>query len=153
MSIQEFCETNIVTIAASSSLQSASKLMGERSVGFLVVTNAPGEPVGVLTDRDIVVRGVAENLVMNLATVSSVMTEKIISVPESSSVATAVQVMREHHVRRLVLMAPDGKIYGVVSQDDLIFSFGRDIKDLSDVCFAQNGTKSRHRTHEYTSMA
>lgn len=153
MSIQEFCETNVITISMQATLQTAAKLMNDRCIGFLVVTNMDCEPTGVITDRDIVIKGVAENLVMDLATVGSVMTERIVSVPENASVATAVQAMREHHVRRLVLKSPDGRVYGVVTQDDLIGRLSRDMRDLNDVCTNQNGTRSRHRGHDFTQMA
>jgi CBS domain-containing protein len=83
-----------------------------------VVTHGP-TMAGMVTDRDIVVRAVAENLPVKTTTLESIATREMIMVEQSATVDEAVQAMRERGVRRLLVCDADRKLVGIVSLSDL----------------------------------
>ncbi|HEX6986600.1 MAG TPA: CBS domain-containing protein, partial [Planctomycetaceae bacterium] len=102
-------------------IQEAARKMAEMNIGFLVVTGgdetAP-EPLGVVTDRDIVVRAVAEGLGPDTP-VEEAMTPTVHVVDDSLSVEEAASLMKDKQIRRLVIRGADGELAGVVSLGDL----------------------------------
>jgi CBS domain-containing protein len=113
--------------------------MAEADVGLLVVVDAEDEPVGVLTDRDIVVRAVAGG--RDHATAADVMTRHPACVREQATVTEAAQRMADRQCRRLAVTDGAGKIIGVLSLDDLLRVAG---DELGEIARAVRGTKHGH---------
>jgi len=107
----------------------ARRLRDER-VGCVVVTR-DGRPVGLLTDRDIVVRVVAEGRDAERTRVSEIVTYDPFVLAEGDGVDTAAARMREHGIRRLPIVDTRGEVVGIVTADDLLMMLGR---QLADVC-------------------
>lgn len=100
----------------SDTIQSAAQAMASQDVGALVV-QSESKTVGIITDRDLVVRGLAEGLGTD-APVRQVASEQLVTVAPSDPVETAVEVMRAAAVRRVPVM--DGEVaVGIVSIGDL----------------------------------
>lgn len=93
-------------------------MMREFDIGVLPAT-ASGKLVGILTDRDIVVRGVAAGRDPNQVRVTEFMTPTVITCHDNDSVEKAAEVMSAHGVRRLVVLNLEQEITGVLSVDDL----------------------------------
>jgi signal-transduction protein with cAMP-binding, CBS, and nucleotidyltransferase domain len=104
------------TIGMSETLQTAAQVMAAQDVGALVV-QAGHTTIGIVTDRDLVVRGIAEGLGLT-AMVGEVASEDIVSVGPDVPVETAVQVMRSAAVRRIPVLDGD-TVVGIVSIGDL----------------------------------
>lgn len=104
------------TVDAAEPLEAAARLMATEDVGALVVTSG-NAAVGVVTDRDLVVRGLAEGLGLD-ATVQQVASEKVVTVGHTDPVETAVEVMRAAAVRRVPVLDGD-VLVGIVSIGDL----------------------------------
>ena len=104
------------TIGMSETLQTAAQVMAAQNVGALVV-QAGHTTIGIVTDRDLVVRGLAEGLGLT-AMVGEVASEDIVSVGPDVPVETAVQVMRSAAVRRIPVLDGD-TVVGIVSIGDL----------------------------------
>jgi CBS domain-containing protein len=100
----------------SDTIQAAARTMAEQDVGALVV-QSESRTVGILTDRDLVVRGIAEGLDVQ-APVRQVASERLVTVGPSDPVETAVEVMRAAAVRRVPVMDGDVAV-GIVSIGDL----------------------------------
>jgi CBS domain-containing protein len=100
----------------SDTIQAAARTMAEQDVGALVV-QSESRTVGILTDRDLVVRGIAEGLDVQ-APVRQVASERLVTVGPSDPVETAVEVMRAAAVRRVPVMVGDVAV-GIVSIGDL----------------------------------
>jgi CBS domain-containing protein len=103
-------------VDASDTIQAAARAMASEDLGALIV-QSESRTVGIVTDRDIVVRGLAEGLGLD-ATVSQVTSDRLVTVRPGDPVETAVQVMRDAAVRRVPVM--DGNVaVGIVSIGDL----------------------------------
>jgi CBS domain-containing protein len=100
----------------SDTIQAAARTMAEQDVGALVV-QSESKTVGIITDRDLVVRGIAEGLDVQ-APVRQVASERLVTVGPSDPVETAVEVMRAAAVRRVPVMDGDVAV-GIVSIGDL----------------------------------
>lgn len=125
MDIGRLCQRRLITIGPGEDVTVAARLMREHHVGYLVVVEpGPTEgtliPVGVLTDRDIVVAVVARETDARMVRVDDVMSANPILSLESDSVAEALQKMRRIGVRRLPVVDDHGSLIGVLSLDDVI---------------------------------
>jgi CBS domain-containing protein len=94
--------------------------MLDQEVGTLVVTDEDGFPEGIVTDRDIVLRCVAEELRPDKTSVARVMTPDVHSVHEDTSIEVALEQMADREVRRLVVVNDAGRVTGIASLDDFI---------------------------------
>jgi CBS domain-containing protein len=125
MIVSKLCRPDVVTVKPHQELVPAAELMREHHVGYLVVVepdlaNETQKPVGVLTDRDIVVTVVARQLDPRAFRVEDVMTREPVVVGESDSVAKALESMNRIGVRRLPVVGTRGQLVGIISLDDVI---------------------------------
>jgi CBS domain-containing protein len=121
MSVGEICNRVVIFTQRETLLPEAAALMREHHVGSLVVVDEGAQgrvPVGILTDRDIVVRGVAEGLDPSVARVGDVASRTPVAVAPDQDLDEALELMAEHRVRRLPVV-DDGRLVGVVSQADV----------------------------------
>ncbi len=133
MTVGEICTRAVVTAQADESIATAARRMRDRHVGTLVVT-ADGDrrPVGVVTDRDIVVSAVAQSpdRIESLR-VGDVMSADLITALTSESVDDALARMRSHGIRRLPVVTRDGQLEGLVAFDDIIEHLSEDLTALA----------------------
>jgi CBS domain-containing protein len=108
----------VVQLPAETNLIDAARAMRDRQIGSVVVTDH-GTLTGLATDRDIVVRGVAQGKDVTRTPLSEVISGDVISIQEEASAAEAVDLMRHHAVRRLVVRDRIGNLAGVLSLGDL----------------------------------
>lgn len=125
MNAGQICQREVVTVRPSDEIVTAARLMREKHVGFLVVVEPAARegdvvPVGVLTDRDIVVSTVAMDVDPRTLSVGDVMTRQPTVTLAQDSVADAVSQMRHRGVRRLPVVGPYGHLVGVISLDDIL---------------------------------
>jgi CBS domain-containing protein len=107
----------VETTTSSAALRDAARTMREGNFGSMPVVD-DGRLVGILTDRDIVVRGVAEGLDLTSARVGDVASRTPVAVAPDQDLDEAMELMAEHRVRRLPVV-DDGRLVGVVSQADV----------------------------------
>ncbi len=133
-SINELMTHDPRTIAADSTLTDAARLMRDDDVGALVVERE-GTVAGIVTDRDIVVRAVADGRDPGSTRVSDVAsTQSVVTVTPDQSVEDVRRLMREHDVRRIVV-EQDGRVAGIVSLGDLAVAGDADA-ELTDISAA-----------------
>jgi len=116
--ISEVMTKNPLSMENTTHLQEAARAMRDNDIGDVVVTKPDGSLCGIVTDRDIVVRGVAENLDATSATLEDVCSHQLVTVGPDDSVAAAVKAMEEHAIRRLPV-TDSGSLVGIVSIGDL----------------------------------
>jgi len=109
--------------------------MREKHVGYLVVVDFDplAQPVGVLTDRDIVVGVVARDVDPKAMRVGDIMTPNPITAGESDSVEAALQKMREFGVRRLPIVNDRRELVGVLAMDDVLKVIAGDAQQVVNV--------------------
>ena len=115
--VDEVMTPDPYTLGPEATLAEAARIMRDADIGDVVVTNADGQVAGILTDRDIVVRALADDRDPT-DTVESAWTQDVVSVSSRSAVAEAVSLMRQHNIRRLPVV-DDGALVGIVSLGDL----------------------------------
>lgn len=108
----------------------ARRLRDER-VGCVIVTTGDRQPIGILTDRDLAIRVVAEGRDPNSVLVSEIVTSAPLVLREDDDVASAVACMRDHGIRRIPIVDDAGRAVGIVTSDDLMIELGREMGSLS----------------------
>jgi CBS domain-containing protein len=119
MKVKEIMTTGVQVIHPDDSLQAAAQKMSSHDIGFLPVLEA-NHLVGVITDRDLVLRGVAQGMNSDAMLGREVMTAPVIHCFEDQDVKDVATLMEESQIRRLVVLSrSDGHLVGVVSLGDL----------------------------------
>lgn len=135
MKVESLCQRTLVTIDAAASLADAARLMRQAHVGALVVTTEGGgqhQVVGVLTDRDLVVEGLARDGDPSRLQAGGLASRRLVVVAAEADVAEAVTRMREGGVRRLlVVQAPDNRLVGLVALEELLEALVGDLATLA----------------------
>jgi len=135
MTVNLICNHNVATIAASEGIADAAVRMRDEHVGNLIVVERRGGavvPIGILTDRDIVVGVVAKRVAPDTLTVGDAMTRELLTVREDDGVEFALREMRRRGVRRAPVVGARGELLGVVSLDDVIQHLATQLGRLAD---------------------
>lgn len=140
MALRELATCPATTCSRTASVRDAARLMAETNIGFLVIVDDGEKPVGVVTDRDIVLRSVASGHDLD-APVADVMTRHPACVRDQGTVTDAARIMADRLCRRLGVIDEAGRIVGVLSLDDLLRVAG---SELGEVARAVRGTKHSH---------
>ncbi|MER6593993.1 CBS domain-containing protein [Micromonospora purpureochromogenes] len=115
--VGEFMTTRLVTMDGNDTLTAAAQEMRDSAIGDVVVT-AGDDVVGIVTDRDITVRAVAENMDPNTTMLNQITSKDVVTVSQYDDAVAAADLMRTYAVRRLPVI-DDGKLVGLVSMGDL----------------------------------
>jgi CBS domain-containing protein len=120
----------VVTASARMTIAAAARAMRENNVGSLVVVNA-GRPLGMLTDRDIVLEVVAMGRDPEVVAVRDVMHDKPTTIPADAGLLEAAQLFAKTGFRRLPVVSKSGQLAGIVAVDDLIVLLGTELGHLA----------------------
>ena len=119
--VKELMTKNVETIPPRASLVDAATRFRDLDVGVLPVTDSADDRgwAGLVTDRDVCVRGLAEGLDPKATSVEKVMTREIVRIHEDADIDEASKLMSEHQIRRLVVVDADERPAGLLSLGDL----------------------------------
>jgi len=148
MAIGEICNREVVYAARDTTVQAAAKLMRHYHVGSLVVIDEFGGkriPVGIVTDRDIVVEVDATELDPKVMTIGDIMTSQLATVPESEGLLETMEVMRAKGVRRLPVVGGEGQLVGIVTIDDLLEILAEELTDLTRIVSKEQAREIQSR--------
>ena len=148
MNVGTVCQRLVVSVARSDEVVRAAQLMRSEHVGYLVVVEPTKEarrPVGVLTDRDIVVAVVAREVDPRTLRVGDIMTSDLITVGEDDSVEEALRQMRQFGVRRLPVVNHRGELVGVVAVDDVLKVLAGDALEIISAVDNERQLEARRR--------
>ncbi len=126
---------SVVTIPEASTAADVAHRMKESSVGSVVVLRG-GRPVGIVTDRDLVLRLLCPGLPAEKTPTKDVMSCPLATISEDDDALAAAELMRERQVRRLPVLRKDGSLVGIVCMDDLIHHLSRTHHELSEAIAA-----------------
>jgi CBS domain-containing protein len=130
MSLDRF-RMPLATAATTDTVAAAARVMRDRRVGSLVVLR-DGHPVGIVTDRDLVLRVLAPGLDPKSQRLEDLVTYDPVTVSVNDGIETAAYRMREHGVRRLPIVDERGTAVGIVTADDLLVLLGREIAAICE---------------------
>jgi CBS domain-containing protein len=149
MTIGDVCYRDAIYTFERSSIVDAARLMRLHHIGSVVVVEETmGEryqPIGMLTDRDIVVELVAKNRNPREVTVRDLMTRPAVVARENDDLLMSIQVMREHGIRRLPVVDRQNYLIGIVSMDDLLGLLANELSELTRVTLVSRSTEARLR--------
>ena len=136
MSAGEYCNRDVVVIGKEASISEAVNLLRNYHVGDVVVVEKVGgknHPIGILTDRDIVVEILAKDVDVSSITVGDVMSLKLVTVTEQTSLLDTLESMRQHGIRRLPVVDGTGVLVGIITLDDLLELFAEQITKIASL--------------------
>ena len=123
--VSEMMTTEPCTLATGATLIDAARVMRDRDVGDVIVIDDDGRVQGLVTDRDITVRAIADGRDPAETPVQDVCTAELVTVGPETEVGEVVQLMRDHAIRRIPVVADGGQPVGMVSLGDLAREFDR----------------------------
>jgi CBS domain-containing protein len=148
MAIGELCNREVVVVTRETSVADAAQLMRHHHVGDVVVVMEEGgqrTPVGILTDRDVVVEVVAAGLDPTTLTVGEIMAPGLASVQEKTGVFEAIRYMRDKGVRRLPVVGEGGVLIGILALDDLLELLAEELGALARLVAREQNREAESR--------
>lgn len=135
MHVQDIMTQNPCCCGPTTSVQAAAKLMMDNDCGEIPVIDDNGIPIGVITDRDIACRCIAEGKPSDTP-VGDVMSSPVVTVTPATSIADCCATMEENQIRRVPVVDDAGKCCGMVSQADIALgsntaNTGELVRDMS----------------------
>ena len=121
MKLREIMTSNVEVIHPEDTLQTAAEKMRNRDIGFLPVCDGD-RLIGVLSDRDLIIRALAEGLDSKTIIGRDLVTSPAIYCFDDQSVDEAARIMHDNQIRRLVILSHDKRMVGVISLGDLAMS-------------------------------
>lgn len=134
MPIGELCSREVVFVTRGESIRAAAQIMRQHHVGDVVVVEekpAQREPVGIVTDRDIVIEVIAKDLDLDSVTVGDIMSFNLVTARETDGIYETIQFMRTKGVRRLPVVNSKGGLVGILTVDDIIGLLSEEMTELA----------------------
>ena len=148
MGLSDICNRSVVVTSVKTSVQEAARLMREHHVGSLVVVEETArgrKPVGIITDRDIVIEVVAARVEPATVTVGEIMGPDLVTARESAEPWETIELMRREGVRRIPVLSDDGFLVGIVTVDDLLELLAGQLDGLAKAITAEQTREARSR--------
>ena len=134
MSIKHICERDVVTTTKNASIYEVAKLMKKHNVGNVVVIDnqvITNKPIGILTDRDIAMKIVAEDVDARQISAGDIMADNLLLLHANQSINEAIDMMCAKGVRRAPISDDTHKVIGIASIDDLFILLAEEMGSLS----------------------
>lgn len=120
MSVGRICVRSVQVASPEETVRAVTGRMADAGVGTVVVLGGDGKPAGILTDRDIALRCVAQRRDPDTTVVGSVMSVPVICVHESTPIEAALARMAGVHARRLAVVDDEERLVGILALDDVL---------------------------------
>lgn len=136
MSVGEFCSRDVVVAEKNISIAAAAKLMRQHHVGNVIVVEQRDGlriPVGILTDRDLVMEVLAKDVSVEACTVGDIMSFDLVTAKETDGIWSTLQRMRARSVRRIPVVSGTGALVGILSADDLLELLSEELSNLAKI--------------------
>lgn len=149
MTVGKVCNREVVVTRPESSIRETAGLMREHHVGDLVVVEERGGvriPVGIVTDRDIVIEVIAKDVAMDSVTTGDVMSFELVTARESDSLWDTMQRMRIKAIRRMPVVDEGGALVGILALDDLLELLAGEFAVLARVSNREQEREQRLRS-------
>lgn len=148
MTVGDICNREVIVIQRDGTTLEAAKLMRQYHVGAVIVIetqNGRQTPVGIVTDRDLVVEVLATELDNTVITVGDIMAPEIFTIKESTATYEAIEYMRRKTIRRLPVVDESGELVGILTLDDVLELLSGELQDLAKLVRYEQRKETRHR--------
>ena len=149
MSVGEFCNREVVVVERDTPVTEAINLMRAAHVGNVVVVETGDEarkPVGILTDRDVVIEILAEEVDVGSVSVGDVMSFDLLTVEEGTDLMDVIKMMRDRGVRRIPVVNQSGGLEGILTVDDIVDVLAEQLSDLARLITREQRKEQRNRS-------
>lgn len=148
MKLQNIGTKHVVTVLQDTPIEEAARLMRDNHVGDVVVIEMRSGkkiPVGILTDRDVVVATVALGCPTKVLTAGDVMTPKLATIHEHESLVELIALMKKRGVKRVPITSVEQELVGVVTADDVIALLAKELVAISEVSKREQEIETERR--------
>lgn len=148
MSVGEYCNREVVVMTSDETVRDAARVMRKEHVGDVVVVadgNGSRRPVGIVTDRDLVIEVLAQEGNTDEITLGDLITGNLITASESDDLWETLKHMRDRGVRRVPVTDADGNLAGIISLDDYVDLLAEEMNDLVVLIRREQGRERRLR--------
>ena len=148
MSAGKFCNREVVFVEKSAGIPEIARLMREYHVGDLIVVEERAGrriPIGIVTDRDVVIEVLAESVDLEGVTAGDVMSFELVTAREDDDLFDTIKAMRAKAVRRIPVVDTGGALVGILSVDDLLDIFAEHLTDLAALVRREQTREQRQR--------
>ena len=148
-SIGEYCNREVVFATRNMSILEAAQLMRQHHVGDLIVvdeTNGKRIPVGIVTDRDMVIEIIAKSVHLNDFCVGDIMSPQLVSMRSNETVLDTIHIMRTKGIRRIPVVNLEGELEGIMTADDLLGILAEEMSELARIPQSEKKKETQLRT-------
>lgn len=148
MKIGELCNRDVTIAVKETSAVELAAIMRENHVGDVVITNEQGgvhKPVGIITDRDLVIEVLAKEVPLEACTASDIMSDDLAVIDEQQGIWETLQLMRDKGIRRLPVVNASGGLIGIISADDFTAFFAEQMQELVNLMNREQKREQRRR--------
>ena len=148
MTIGAICNREVITVQRDATVLHAAVLMRQYHVGDVVmIENRKNKtvPIGIVTDRDIMVELVATELDCNVITVGDIVISKLTVTKDSAGVFEAIQLMASKGIRRLPVVDDEGGLVGIITLDDLLLLLSKELAVLTKLVALEQKNEATKR--------
>ena len=149
MKAGELCNREVITTSRDTTIREAARMMRDHHVGSLVVIETQEgltKPVGIVTDRDLVVEILAQDIDIETVTVGDVMSFALLKISEQESVFDTAQRMRARGVRRVPVISETGSLVGIIALDDMLELLSEELSLLAKLTSRESEQEQKKRT-------
>lgn len=133
MTVEDVARTGVLTAPPDQSVGNLATVMKEENVGSVVIVDDDDSPVGIVTDRDLVLNVLEPREDPSQVTAGDVMADALVTVDPDRGVFDAIEIMHEHSVRRLPIVDSAGAMAGIVTLDDLVRLLAEELETLAEI--------------------
>jgi signal-transduction protein with cAMP-binding, CBS, and nucleotidyltransferase domain len=131
MGIVKCCREQVVAVSSDTPALDVAKVMGEKNVGSVVVVTGENRPTGIITDRDLAVRVMAQEKNPGEVRAGDILTRDVVTFQDSMGVYEAIQKMTAEGIRRMPIVDDGGRLIGIVTMDDIIRMLGEEMTAIA----------------------
>jgi CBS domain-containing protein len=145
MPIMEYCTKHVITGSGNLTVFEATKQMRDKNVGSIVVLDLERKPIGMVTDRDIVLKVVALGKDPRSTLLQDIMSQHAALLRQDQGVFEATKIMSEKGIRRVPVVDAEGRLAGIICLDDLIMVFGEEVANIANaIAYGSYRTEKRN---------
>ena len=148
MKVSDCCSQIVVVAPASAGIQKAAQLMRENHVGNVVVVDesrGAARPVGIVTDRDLVVEILASGAPVDELTLGDIMSAELLVASEDEDIGETLNRMRSAGVRRAPVVDAEGRLVGILTLDDLLSITAQTLNSMAQLVRREIATEAGTR--------
>ncbi|MEM3626541.1 MAG: CBS domain-containing protein [Candidatus Bathyarchaeia archaeon] len=152
MLVKDVMSSPVVTIEEEAPVNRVAELMDRDNLGCIIVTNSEGRPLGILTERDLVVRVLAKNVKPDSVKAKDVMTSPLITIEPEETINEAARRMSRLNIRRLGVVYK-GRLIGLISSKDILAVVPELIETIQERALIEGENRAQEAEGELTPFA